>query len=84
MFAHCVHACIILICCFVCHGITSCSQLSKIYYSISDVGAYVWFMDMDPHSLVPPYFVADVEAALASQSDFMNVPTQSHAADQVD
>ena len=41
-------------------------------------------MDMDPHSLVPPYFAADVEAALASQSDFMNVPTHSHAADQVD
>ena len=41
-------------------------------------------MDMDPHFLVPTYFAADVEAALASQSDFMNVPTQSHAADQVD
>ena len=31
--------------------------------------------------LVPLYFAADVEAALASQSDFVNVPTQSHAAD---
>ena len=55
----------------------SYGQLLRIYYSILDVGAYVWFMDMDPHSLVPPYFVSDVEVAVASQADFVNVPTQS-------
>ena len=38
-------------------------------------------MDMDPHSLVPPYFVSDVEAAIASPADFVNVPTQSCAAE---
>jgi hypothetical protein len=45
----------------------------RIYRLISDVGAYVWFMDMDPHSLAPPYFAADVGADLASQTDLGSV-----------
>ena len=52
-----------------------------MYYIISDVVAYVWFMDMDPHSLAPPYFTADVRAELASQVDLENVLTQYCAAE---
>ena len=36
-----------------------------MYYIISDVVAYVWFMDIDPHSLASPYFTADERAELA-------------------
>ena len=38
-------------------------------------------MDMDPHSLVPHYFAADVGAELASWADLVEVPTQSCAAE---
>lgn len=62
----------------------------RMYYLISDVGAYVWFivyglwfMHMDPHSLVPPYFTADVGADLASQADIVNALPQSCAAELV-
>ena len=53
----------------------------KMYYLISDVGAYV----MDPHSLyiAPPYFTADVGAGLASQADLVNALPQSCAAELV-
>ena len=46
---------------------------SQIYHSISDVGTFAWYVDMDPHSLVPPYFAADVGTELASQADLVNV-----------
>ena len=55
----------------------------RMYYLISDVGAYVWFMDMDPHSLAPPYFTANVGAGLASQADLVNALPQSCAAELV-
>ena len=38
-------------------------------------------MEMDPHSLVPPYFTAGVGADLASRADLVNVPTKSCAAE---
>ena len=40
-------------------------------------------MDMDPHSLVPPNFTADVGAGLASQADLVNALPQSCAAELV-
>ena len=40
-------------------------------------------MDMDPHSVDPPYFMADVGAGLASQADLVNALAQSCAAELV-
>lgn len=47
-----------------------------MFYLISDTDINTWFVDMDPHSLVPPCDEADA-AAIALLPEFQNIPPSS-------